>query len=122
MNTLLSAFWAETLKARRSKVSVLTAAGFLILPLIAGLFMIILKDPERARAMGLISVKAQLAAGVADWPTFFGILTRAPPLAEDSCLRLSRPGSLGASFPIALLKNCWPYLPPARLSSARSSY
>ncbi len=76
MKALLSAFWAETLKARRSKISVLTAAGFLILPLIAGLFMIILKDPERARAMGLISVKAQLAAGVADWPTFFGMLTQ----------------------------------------------
>ena len=76
MNAFLSAFWAETLKARRSKVSLLTAAGFLILPIIGGLFMLILKDPERARAMGLISVKAQLIAGVADWPTFFGILTQ----------------------------------------------
>jgi ABC-2 type transport system permease protein len=76
MNAFLSAFWAETLKARRSKVSLLTAAGFLILPLVGGLFMIILKDPERARAMGLISVKAQLTAGVADWPTFFGILAQ----------------------------------------------
>ncbi len=76
MNAFLSAFWAETLKARRSKVSLLTAAGFLILPLVGGLFMVILKDPERARAMGLISVKAQLTAGVADWPTFFGILAQ----------------------------------------------
>ena len=76
MNAFLSAFWAETLKARRSKISVLTAAGFLILPLVDGLFMIILKDPVRARAMGLISVKAQLTAGVADWSTFFGILTQ----------------------------------------------
>jgi ABC-2 type transport system permease protein len=57
-------------------VSLLTAVGFLILPLVGGLFMIILKDPERARAMGLISVKAQLTAGVADWPTFFGILAQ----------------------------------------------
>ena len=76
MNAFLSAFWAETLKARRSKVSLLTAAGFLILPTVGGLFMIILKDPERARAMGLISVKAQLTAGVADWPTFFRILAQ----------------------------------------------
>lgn len=76
MSYFLSALWAETLKARRSKISVLTAAGFLILPLIAGLFMIILKDPERARAMGLISVKAQLTTGVADWPTFFGMLAQ----------------------------------------------
>lgn len=75
MNAFLSAFWAETLKARRSKISILTAAGFSILPFVGGLFMIILKDPEWARSMGLISAKAQLAtAGVADWPTFFNIL------------------------------------------------
>lgn len=39
--------------------------------------MIILKDPAAARSMGLISAKAQLVAGVADWPTFFSILTQA---------------------------------------------
>lgn len=76
MSIFLSALWAEGLKARRSKMSFLTSAGFLILPLIDGLFMIILKNPEQARAMGLISVKAQLTAGVADWPTFFGILAQ----------------------------------------------
>lgn len=76
MSAFADALWAETLKARRSRVSLLTAAGFLILPLVAGLFMIILKDPARARAMGLISVKAQLAGGVADWPTFFQMLTQ----------------------------------------------
>lgn len=75
MNSFLSAYWAEALKARRSKVSWLTAAGFLILPAIGGLFMFILKDPERAKTMGLISVKAQLTAAVADWPTYFGMLT-----------------------------------------------
>ena len=74
MNPFLAAFWAESLKARRSKVSLGISAGFLILPLVAGLFMVILKDPERARAMGLISMKAQLAGGVADWATFFDIL------------------------------------------------
>jgi ABC-2 type transport system permease protein len=75
MNAFLSALWAETLKARRSKVPLLTAAAFSMLPLVAGLFMFILKDPERARAMGLISVKAQLfTAGVADWPAFFDVL------------------------------------------------
>jgi ABC-2 type transport system permease protein len=76
MSFFLAAFWAEALKVRRSKIVVLTAGGFLLLPLIAGLFMIILKDPERARSMGLISTKAQLAGGVADWTTFFGMLTQ----------------------------------------------
>jgi len=74
MKPFLSAFWAETLKARRSKVSRGTSMGFLILPFIGGLFMIILKNPEQARSMGLISVKAQLTGGVADWPTYFDIL------------------------------------------------
>ena len=76
MNAFLSAFWAETLKARRSKVSLMTAAAFLIFPIIGGLFMFILKDPEGARAMGLIGAKAQLlTGGVADWPTYFIFLS-----------------------------------------------
>ena len=77
MNGLGSALWAETLKLRRSKVPLFTAAGFSIAPLVGGLFMIILKDPAAARSMGLISTKAQLVAGVADWTTFFSILAQA---------------------------------------------
>jgi ABC-2 type transport system permease protein len=76
LNSFGSALWAEQLKARRSRVMPLSAAGLLMLPLVDALFMIILKDPARARAMGLIGTKAQLAAGTADWPTFFGILTQ----------------------------------------------
>jgi ABC-2 type transport system permease protein len=74
MNAFPAAFWAEALKARRSLVSILTALGATILPLAGGLFMIILKDPERARAMGLISAKAQLMVGVADWPAYFQLI------------------------------------------------
>lgn len=76
MRAFLSAFWAEMLKARRSKVSLVTAAGFSLLPIIGGLFMLILKDPESARAMGLIGAKAQLlTGGEADWPTYFEFLS-----------------------------------------------
>src|SRR5688572_25282664 len=77
MNGFSAALWAEILKVRRSKVPLFTALGFSISPLMAGLFMIILKDPKAARSMGLISTKAQLIAGVADWPTFFSILAQA---------------------------------------------
>jgi ABC-2 type transport system permease protein len=76
MNAFLSAFWAETLKARRSKVSLVTAVGFSIFPIIGGLFMIIMKDPEQARAMGLIGAKAQLlTGGAADWQTYMDFLS-----------------------------------------------
>ena len=77
MNNFLAALWAETLKARRSKVPLLTALGLSIAPLVDGLFMIILKDPDAARSMGLISAKAQIMVGTADWPTFFNVLAQA---------------------------------------------
>jgi ABC-2 type transport system permease protein len=77
MNGLRVSLWAETLKMRRSKVPLFTFIGLSIAPLVGGLFMIILKDPEAARSMGLISTKAQLTAGTADWSTFFNILAQA---------------------------------------------
>lgn len=77
MNNFVSALWAETLKMRRSKLPLFTAIGFSLAPLMGGLFMIILKDPEAARSMGLISTKAQIVAGTADWTAFFGILGQA---------------------------------------------
>jgi ABC-2 type transport system permease protein len=77
VTAFLAALWAEGLKARRSKVPWLTALGFSLAPLMGGLFMVILKDPARARSMGLISAKAQLTAGTADWPTFLGVLAQA---------------------------------------------
>ncbi len=80
MNSFSSAMWAETRKALRSKVPLFTALGFAMVPLMGGLFMIILKDPEAARSMGLISTKARLTAGTADWPAFLGLLSQAAAL------------------------------------------
>jgi ABC-type transport system involved in multi-copper enzyme maturation permease subunit len=77
MNGLLASLSAEALKARRSKVPLLASIGFTLAPLMDGLFMFIMKDPERAREMGLLSVKAQLAMSTADWNTFFSVLTQA---------------------------------------------
>lgn len=76
MNNIKQAVWVESLKARRSKVPLLTTLGFLMIPMVGGLFMIILKDPEFARRVGLISIKAQVMAGVADWPTFLNLLAQ----------------------------------------------
>lgn len=76
MNGFLPALWSETLKLRRSRVPLFTALGFSILPLAGGLFMVILKDPQAARTMGLIGAKAQLTMGVADWPAYFGFLAQ----------------------------------------------
>jgi ABC-2 type transport system permease protein len=77
MTNFISALWAEMLKMIRSKVPLFTALGFSMVPLVGGLFMIILKDPEAARSMGLISTKAQITVGTADWSAYFGLITQA---------------------------------------------
>lgn len=81
MKNFTSALWAETLKMRKSRVPFFIWLGFSVAPLIAGLFMIIMKDPEAARSMGLISSKAQMLAGTADWTTFFSVITQAVAVA-----------------------------------------
>jgi ABC-2 type transport system permease protein len=77
MNNLAQAIWVETLKARRSKMPLLTALAMLLIPLVGGLFMIIIRDPEFARQMGLISTKARLTTAAADWPAFLGFMSQA---------------------------------------------
>jgi len=76
MNNFAQAVWVEMLKARRSRMPLLTALGFSLFPLGLGFFMIILKDPELARRAGLITAKAQIMMGVADWPTYLGFLAQ----------------------------------------------
>ncbi|MGH2689132.1 MAG: ABC transporter permease [Actinomycetota bacterium] len=77
MSGLRAALATEWLKARRSRVPAITAAGFSLAPLVGGLFMLVLKDPERARSMGLVGAKARLMGTAADWPTYLGLLTQA---------------------------------------------
>lgn len=77
MSGLRAALATEWLKARRSRVPWLVLAGFSLVPLVAGLFMVILKDPESARRMGLLGMKAEITAGTADWPTMLSMLAQA---------------------------------------------
>ena len=77
MTNFKSALWAETRKMARSKVPMITMMGYSLAPIMGGLFMIILKNPEAAKAMGLITAKAQLLAGTADWPSYFSFLAQA---------------------------------------------
>jgi ABC-2 type transport system permease protein len=77
VNGLRAALATEWLKARRSRVPWLVLVGFSLVPLVVGLFMVILKDPEGARRLGLLGEKARLTAGTADWPTMFSMLSQA---------------------------------------------
>jgi len=77
VTALGGALWAELLKARRSRGPWLSALALSLAPAMGALFMVILRDPEWARRAGLISTKAQITAGSADWPTYFGLLGQA---------------------------------------------
>lgn len=74
---LNAALWAETLKARRVRMPLLTLAGFSLAPLVGALFMKILLDPGWAARFGALTTKAQFSAAHGDWPTYFGLLTQA---------------------------------------------
>src|SRR5215469_2742218 len=74
---LRAALWAETLKARRSRIPLVTLAGFALAPLVGALFMKILLDPAWAARFGALTTKAQLSAAHGDWPTYLGLLTQA---------------------------------------------
>jgi ABC-2 type transport system permease protein len=77
MHNVIAALWAEELKMRRSKVPWIAALGFALAPLIGGLFMLILRDPAWARQWGLLTTKAQITTGHADWPAFWALLAQA---------------------------------------------
>ncbi|MFC4058975.1 ABC transporter permease [Planomonospora corallina] len=71
------ALWAELLKVRRSRLPALTAAAFALATGVCGMFMFILTDPGRARALGLLGGKAQLSGAVADWSGYLALLAQA---------------------------------------------
>lgn len=73
---MADALWAELMKVRRSRLPLLTVLTFTVAAAVGGLFMFILADPARARALGLVGAKSQLVDGVADWPTYFGLLAQ----------------------------------------------
>lgn len=75
MNNLLTAFWIENLKVRKSKMIWVTLAAFTVAPLMGGFFMFILKNPGLAERSGLVGDKAQIL-GEANWPTYFSMLAQ----------------------------------------------
>ena len=76
MTALWVAIWVEQLKARRSRVSWLTFLAFSCLPVMAGVFMILLGNPSLAVQAGILNQKAKLLTGQPDWPSFMGIITQ----------------------------------------------
>ena len=71
-----AALAAEALKARRSKMPLLTFIAMSAAGLIAALFMFILVNPARAQRLGLLNEKAHLSGLTADWAGLLGFLAQ----------------------------------------------
>jgi len=98
MNGFGAALWGEALKARRTSLLGFTVMAVCVLPAVGGLFMIILKDPVGAQDLGLISTKAELLAGAADWPTYLGILSQGLAVAGSLIFGLITAWVFGREF------------------------
>jgi ABC-2 type transport system permease protein len=68
--TFPSLLSTELLKLRRTRIPWVLALVYCLAPLMMGLMMAVLKDPELGRRLGLVAAKAQLTIGAADWPTY----------------------------------------------------
>jgi ABC-type transport system involved in multi-copper enzyme maturation permease subunit len=66
----LRVLYTEFLKLRRTKITWVVGLLYSFGPLALGFFMIILMNPELAGRMGLLTTKAELTVGTADWPTY----------------------------------------------------
>jgi ABC-type transport system involved in multi-copper enzyme maturation permease subunit len=73
MKGISAAFWAESLKVRRSKMLWMTVLAALFMAGMIGFLMFIAKNPELASKMGLLGTKSSMM-GNADWPSYLGLL------------------------------------------------
>ena len=71
-----AALAVELIKARRSRMPLMTVIAMSAAGLIAGLFMFILADPPRAQRLGLLAEKAQLSGVAANWAGLLHFLSQ----------------------------------------------
>jgi len=64
----------EFMKLRRTRITWVLGLLYAVGPLMLGFMMVVLKNPELGQRMGLLSAKAQLTIGAADWPTYLMIV------------------------------------------------
>ncbi|MDQ3015351.1 MAG: ABC transporter permease [Bacteroidota bacterium] len=77
MSGQIQALKAELIKNKYSNVIWVTFIAFLMAPIMGGVFMLIMRNPEAMAKAGGLSAKAQVMNLSANWNSYFGILTQA---------------------------------------------
>jgi ABC-2 type transport system permease protein len=105
MHDLANACWIELCKALRSPLPWFTLGGFSLLPLATAFLMFVYKNPALSRSLGLISVKANLAGGSADWPFFFSLYAQGVAIAGMMLFSIVITWVFGREFSDGTLKD-----------------
>ena len=82
-----------------------TALGFLMMPLIGALLIFIFKDPQLARQLGLLGVKATLVVVTADWAGYLTLLVEFTALGGFFFFCLAISWTFGREFTDGTLKD-----------------
>jgi len=77
MNSFFLALKAEFLKIRHANVIWVTFAAFAIAPVMGGVFILILQNPEALEKASLLNTKAAALDFTADWRSYLSLLTQA---------------------------------------------
>ncbi len=75
MKSIGAVIYVEFLKARKSKILLVTLLVFTIVPCMMGLMMFVARNPDFAGKLGMIGTKAKLF-GENDWPGYFSLLSQ----------------------------------------------
>jgi ABC-2 type transport system permease protein len=105
MTTLANMIWIEMRKVLRSRVPFFTALGFLMMPLIGALLIFIFKDPQLARQLGLLGVKATLVVVTADWSGYLTLMVEFTALGGFFFFCLAISWTFGREFTDGTLKD-----------------
>src|SRR5512136_1836376 len=105
MKIVADMIWIELRKVLRSRVPLFTALGFLMMPLIAALLIFIFKDPQMARQLGLLGVKANLVVVSADWPGYFNLMIEFTALGGFFFFCLAMSWTFGREFADGTVKD-----------------
>jgi ABC-2 type transport system permease protein len=76
MNSLFFALRAEIIKNKHSKIMLISFAAFAIVPVMGGLFMLVMQNPEAMAKASLLNTKMEAMKISADWNALFMILTQ----------------------------------------------
>jgi len=77
MSGQIKALKAELIKNKYSNILWVTFIAFSLAPIMGGVFMLIMRNPEAMSKAGGLSAKAQVINFSASWNSYFGILTQA---------------------------------------------